>query len=69
MTGNDMSIVESWVDDAIAQVVAAYPGLVTASPKFFAPSCDVFTMGGPHFTDAGKPIIAKVYGDYYSTEP
>ncbi len=28
-----------------------------------------FMSGGPHFTTAGKPIVAKVYGDYYSTEP
>ncbi|MBV9949665.1 MAG: hypothetical protein JOZ69_22680 [Myxococcales bacterium] len=69
MTGNRQSVVETYVDDAISRVVAADPGFVTASPKFFAPSCDVFTMGGPHFTDAGKPIVAKIYGDYYSTEP
>jgi hypothetical protein len=64
-----MSIVETWVDDAMAMVAAANPGFVTVAPKFFAPSCDVFASGGPHFTDAGKPIIAKLYGDYYSTEP
>jgi hypothetical protein len=69
VSGNRQSVVETYVDDAISRVVAAYPGLVTASPKFYAPSCDVFASGGPHFTDAGKPVVAKVYGDYYSTEP
>jgi hypothetical protein len=69
VTGNRMDVVETWVDTAMSQVAAAYPGLVTVSPSFFAPNCDVFQDGGPHFTDAGKPIIAKLYGDYYSTEP
>jgi hypothetical protein len=63
---NRMSIVEQYVDDAIAQVVATDPTFLTASPAFFAPSCDVFTDGGPHFSDTGKPIIAALYGDYYS---
>jgi hypothetical protein len=69
VASNRESIVETWVDTAMAMVAANYPGLVTVSPKFYAPSCDDFLSGGPHFTDAGKPIIAKVYGDYYSTEP
>jgi hypothetical protein len=66
---NRESIVETWVDSAMAMVAANYPGFVTVSPKFYAPSCDDFASGGPHFSDAGKPIIAKLYGDYYSTEP
>jgi hypothetical protein len=69
VASNRESIVETWVDTAMAMVAANYPGLVTVSPAFYAPSCDVFASGGPHFTDAGKPIIAKLYGDYYSTEP
>lgn len=63
------SVVEQYVDDAVTAVVSSGPPAVVASPKFFAPSCDIFTSGGPHFTDAGKPIAAKLYGDYYSTEP
>jgi hypothetical protein len=66
---NRESIVETYVDDAIQMVVAGDSKLVTASPKFYAPSCDVFMDGGPHFTTAGMPIIAKIYGDYYSAEP
>jgi hypothetical protein len=63
------SVVEQYTDDAVTMTVTNGPPLVVASPKFFAPSCDVFMSGGPHFTDAGKPIIAKLYGDYYSAEP
>jgi hypothetical protein len=66
---NTMSIVPAYVDDAIGKVVAAYPGFVTASPKFVAPNCNVFKSGGPHFTDAAKPAIAKIYGDSYAKEP
>jgi hypothetical protein len=69
VSGNNMSIVATYVDDAVASVVTKYPGLVVAAPKFFAPSCDVFLTGGPHFTAAGKPVIAKLYGDYYTANP
>jgi hypothetical protein len=62
-------VVQPFIDTAIQTVVANHPKLVRAAPKFYAPSCDVFTGGGPHFTDAGKTTIAKVYGDSYSKEP
>ncbi|HEX2734553.1 MAG TPA: hypothetical protein VHM70_23275 [Polyangiaceae bacterium] len=68
-SSNRMSIVETYVDEAIAAVADANPDLVTAPQAFFAPNCDVYKDGGPHFTDAGKPIIAKLYGDYYAAEP
>jgi hypothetical protein len=63
-------VVEQYVDDAVTMVVGASTGmpLVVASPPFFAESCTIFQDGGPHFTDAGKPIAAKIYGDYYSAE-
>jgi hypothetical protein len=67
--GIDEVVVEPWIDEAIAKVVAAYPGFVTAAPKFQAPSCDVFTFPGPHFSEGGDAVVAKVFSDYYSTEP
>jgi len=63
------TIVQPFIDEAVEAVAAAYPGLVTAAPRFEAPSCDVFLLGGPHFTPAGKAEVAKVYGDYYANEP
>ena len=62
-------VVAPYIDDAIQTIVAKYPKLVRAAPKVFAPSCNVFTGGGPHLTTAGKPIVAKLYGDVYSKEP
>ncbi|MEI9939506.1 MAG: hypothetical protein WDO69_19985 [Pseudomonadota bacterium] len=62
------SSVAQYVDDAVMMMVASGPPAIVASPKFFATDCNVFTAGGPHFTDAGKPVIAKLYGDYYSAE-
>jgi hypothetical protein len=67
--GSTESVVQPFIDQAIATVAPKYPGLVEISPKFFAPSCTVFTGGGPHFTDMGKMTIAKLYSDYYSKEP
>jgi hypothetical protein len=64
------TVVASYVDDAITMVAAAYPGLVTASPKFYVTSCNDFDSSNPpHLSTAGKTNMAKVYGDYYSTEP
>ena len=62
------SSVAQYVDDAVTMLVSGGPPAVVASPKFFAKDCSVFTSGGPHLTDAGKPVIAKLYGDYYSAE-
>ena len=64
------TIVASYVDDAIAKVVTAYPGLVVASPKFYVTNCSDFDSSNPpHLSTAGKTNMAKVYGDYYSKEP
>jgi hypothetical protein len=64
------TVVASFVDDAITKVVAAYPGLVTASPKFYVTNCSDFdSTNPPHLSTAGKTNMAKVYGDYYSKEP
>ncbi|HEV8247324.1 MAG TPA: hypothetical protein VGP93_16210, partial [Polyangiaceae bacterium] len=67
--GSAETVVQPFIDQAIATVAAKYPGLVEIAPKMYAPSCDVFTGGGPHFTTAGKATIAKVYSDYYAKEP
>jgi len=64
------TVVASYVDDAIAKVVTAYPGLVVASPKFYVTNCSDFDSSNPpHLSTAGKTNMAKVYGDYYSKEP
>jgi hypothetical protein len=67
--GNNGSIVQQYVDDAAAAVVSAGPPPVIATQKFFALDCNVFDSGGPHFSTSGKPVVAKLYGDYYSAEP
>ena len=65
------SMIPAYVDSAMSMVAAMYPGLVTVAPPFYAPSCDDFdsSMKPPHLSTTGKPIIAKLYGDYYSMEP
>jgi hypothetical protein len=65
--GNDqMTVVQPVVDEAVAKVLAKYPKLVTAAPKFEAPSCAVFTKGGPHYTPEGMAAVAKVYAAHYA---
>jgi hypothetical protein len=59
--GNVMSVVQPFVDVAIAGVVSKHPGVVFAAPKVHAASCEVFTKGGPHFTDAGMATVGQLY--------
>jgi hypothetical protein len=63
--GDDKSVVAPAIDQAVARVAAAHPGLVRAAPRFEAPSCAVFTKGGPHFTEAGMKAVAKLYAAHY----
>lgn len=63
--GSPMTVVNPEVDEAVAKVVKAFPRLVRAAPKFYAPSCEVFTKGGPHFTDDGMAKVANVYSAHY----
>jgi unsaturated rhamnogalacturonyl hydrolase len=59
--GSTMTVVEPYIDAAVATVVAKYPGLVFAAPKIETPTCEIFTKGGPHFTPAGMAAAAKIY--------
>jgi ABC-type Fe3+-hydroxamate transport system substrate-binding protein len=63
--GNDMTVVAPIVDEAVGKVVAAFGKLVVAAPRFEAPSCEVFTKGGPHFTDDGMAKVANLYASHY----
>ena len=59
--GSEMTVVAPYIDEAVTAVVALYPGLVFAGPQVEAGSCDVFTKGGPHFTDEGMATVARLY--------
>jgi hypothetical protein len=63
--GDPRTVVAPYIDEAVARVVAAFPKLVQAAPKFEAPSCAVFTKGGPHFTQAAMAEVARVYAAHY----
>jgi len=66
--GNAMSVVEPFVDEAVARVAAERPALVAVGPRLEAPSCELFKNDGPHFTDAGRTEIARVIGEHYAKE-
>jgi hypothetical protein len=59
--GDDESIVAPYIDEAVAAVAKQFAGLVVVGPKVETDTCDVFTKGGPHFTEAGMPAVAKTY--------
>ena len=59
--GSVMTVVQPYVDEAIAAVVARHPGLVVAAPRVELESCAPFDKGGPHYTEAGKAAVAAAY--------
>ncbi len=63
---NNEAIVAPYIDEAMANVAAAFPDLVVVAPKFEAPNCDVFVLGGPHFTPDGAAVLGQIFGAYYN---
>jgi hypothetical protein len=54
------------LDEALVQVAAKFPGLVSVAPKFEASACSDFEGTGPHLTAAGDAKIAKLIGAHYA---
>jgi hypothetical protein len=54
------------LDQALLQVAAKFPGLVSVAPKFEASACSDFEGTGPHLTAAGDTKIGKLIGAYYA---
>jgi hypothetical protein len=52
-------------DAAMADVAAAFPGVVFVGPKVEAHSCADFQGGGPHLTAAGNKANVSVLSDYF----
>lgn len=67
--GDPKSVVESFVDAAIARVSGQFDGLVQVGPKFEVPSCELFEKGGPHFTLDGRKRVAQLIAEYYANDP
>jgi hypothetical protein len=61
------TVVAPFLDEAIRTVVANHPGLVTAAPPFYAPSCSVFLPNSPHIVPSALPAVAQVFRDYYAS--
>jgi hypothetical protein len=59
--GSVMTVVPPYVDEAIAAVASRHPGLVFPAPKVELATCEPFTKGGPHYTDAGMSVVAAAY--------
>jgi hypothetical protein len=60
------SYIKAAQDDAIAMMVAMYPGFVFATPKWEVQSCSDFGLC-PHISLAANMTLAKTVGDYFLT--
>jgi hypothetical protein len=61
--GDYRSVVQPYIDEAIAAVAARHPGLVVAAPRVELATCEPFLKGGPHYTEAGMAAVAQAYRD------
>lgn len=59
--GNPKTVVAPYIDQAITEVSAHWPGLVFPGPRVEVASCEVFTKGGPHYTEAGMAVVGRLY--------
>jgi lysophospholipase L1-like esterase len=60
------SYIKAAQDDAIAMVVAMYPGFVFSTPKWEVQACSDFGLC-PHISLAANMILAKTMGEYFLT--
>jgi hypothetical protein len=63
--GSDKGVVNPMIDESIQATSTRFPGLVVAGPRFEAASCDELEKGGPHFSEAGRTVVAKRIADHY----
>ena len=64
--GNSMSVVATFIDEAILAITRRYPDLVRAAPRFEVARCDLFKKGGPHFTEEGSASVAQMIAAHYA---
>lgn len=67
--GSAMTVVQPYVDEAIEALAGRFPGLVVAGPRVETKTCEVFTNGGPHFTDGGTAEVARLYRQQLEPNP
>jgi len=63
--GSEKGIVNPIIDESIRRASERHPGLVVAGPRFEAKSCADLEKGGPHFSEAGRAVVAKAIADHY----
>jgi hypothetical protein len=63
------TVVQPFIDQAIATVVAANPTFAHAAPIVYVPSCAVFQPNSPHLLTAQAPAVAAVVQSFYVNEP
>jgi hypothetical protein len=66
--GSEKGIVNPIIDESILATSRRHPGLVAAGPRFEATSCADLEKGGPHFSEAGRMVVAKLIADHYRAD-
>ncbi len=58
-------VVPPELDAALAATATKMPSFAFVAPKFEAPSCSIYTGGGPDVTPAGSATMAKMIAAYF----
>jgi hypothetical protein len=58
-------VVPPELDAALAATATKMPSFVFVAPKFEAPSCSIYTGGGPDVTPAGSATMTKMIAAYF----
>jgi hypothetical protein len=64
-TAGETDVVPPELDAALAATATKMPSFVFVAPKFEAPSCSIYTGGGPDVTPAGSATMAKMIAAYF----
>jgi hypothetical protein len=67
--GSEKGIVNPIIDASLEATSARFPELVSAGPHFEVKSCEDLEKGGPHFSQSGRPAVAKLIADHYEVAP
>jgi hypothetical protein len=62
------SMVQPFVDEAVARVAAEFPELITVGAPIYTPGCEVYNKGSAHWTPEAFPTMARIYGQHYAQD-
>jgi hypothetical protein len=61
------TVIDKYIDDAIAATAAKHPGLVKVGPPYYVATCSGFTTNDTNLTASGSTVIAKFFASLFGS--